>query len=87
MFCNDKVGHTWQKNGKVLPRCRMPLHTDGPVEPRIFVIDLGISSVYRRGGGGALEFDVDNGKLARITAVYLDGNNATAESRKVLVQI
>lgn len=49
------VGHTPQLSGKIFTRCVMPLTMEGPVEPRLYVIDLGISAAYGSTAQGLIE--------------------------------
>jgi hypothetical protein len=52
----------------------MELTPGGKVEPRIYVIDVGLSSVYNTEakGGAVLAIDVRDGQVIQVSAVYLN---------------
>lgn len=73
---NFQVGHTPQESGKILGRCRMELVKGGKVEPRIYVIDLGISAAYGSLAQGMMEI-VRGGEDGDVTVngVYFSGSS------------
>lgn len=68
------IGHTPMLSGYILSRCKMQLTEGGPSEPRVYVIDLGISEMYPIDAKGLLEIykDRESGDVT-VSGVYFEG--------------
>lgn len=66
------IGHTPQESGLVLARCNMSLTANGKYEPRVYVIDVGISAAYGAVAQGLLEIIGKNG-VVTVNGVYFKG--------------
>ena len=68
-------------DGRILPRCNVSLPHSPHFEPRVYVIDVGISAAYGAVGKAALEIKVpimEDGsrnfdKRVKVTGLYLKG--------------
>lgn len=67
------VGHTPTHDGKIGMKCDMALEEGGPVEPRLYAVDVGISRWMDKrikSGLGMLELVTVNDKVVEANAVY-----------------
>jgi len=66
------IGHTPQSNGMILARCNMSLGSSDVFEPRVYVIDVGISAAYGSVAQGLLEIEgIEDIEVVR--GVYYEG--------------
>jgi hypothetical protein len=70
-----QVGHTPQQSGMILSRCNMALVKGGPIEPRIYDIDLAISAAYGSLAQGMMEIERDGETgVVWVKGVYFSGS-------------
>lgn len=64
------VGHTTQWEGEILAKCNTSLTQGGLVEPRLYVIDIGISKFYEVQQKGLLEMVIEDEMVVAINGFY-----------------